>query len=102
MRSVSSRKKHPGCRGNTEIRGNKKNESRVVKMSKRYQEIIKYETHIHQHGVLDTKTGEFNRFYDMENEETDRIQRERNIQDEKNYPEQMPKEGSVTIIREWD
>lgn len=71
-------------------------------MAKRFQEIVKYEDHIYKRGVLDTKTGVFERFFDMENEETDRIQRERNIRKEKLFPDQMPNEGAVNVLREWD
>lgn len=71
-------------------------------MAKRFQEVVKYEDHIYKHGVIDTQTGEFSRFYDMENDETDRLQREKNIKDEKMFPEQMPQNGSVKVIREWD
>lgn len=71
-------------------------------MAKRYQEIIKYENHLHIRGVLDTKTGKFDRFFDMQNEKTDREQRKLNKQKEKLFPDQMPHEGAVTVIREWD
>lgn len=71
-------------------------------MKKRYQEVSMYKDHLFLHGVIDTLTGEFSRFYDMENDETDRLQRERNIQKEKLFPDQMPKDGSVKVLREWD
>lgn len=71
-------------------------------MAKRFQEVVMYRDHLHMHGVIDTKTGKFSRFYDMENDETDRIQRETNIRNEKDYPEQMPHDGATTILREWD
>ncbi len=71
-------------------------------MKKRFQEVVMYKDHLFMHGVMDTLTGKFTRHYDMENEETDRLMREKNIRAERNFPGQMPADGTINVIREWD
>lgn len=71
-------------------------------MGKRYQDAIVFEDGVFKRYIIDTKTGEKDRCYDMENDETDRIQRERYYADVKKGRRRPVEEGSKRVLDEWD
>lgn len=71
-------------------------------MTKRYLDAIVFEDGVFKRFCIDTKTGERSRFYDMENDETDRLQREAYYEAVKNGLRPPVEEGSMGILDEWD
>lgn len=71
-------------------------------MTKRYLDAIVFEDGVFKRFCIDTKTGKRSRFYDMENDETDRIQREVYYYEVKHGLRDPVEEGKMTILKEWD